>query len=544
MATKRIQRSGRRPLALLGAALGLTGVAACGETTVNAPLPAARVEAVASTAPRGRAGQVLPAPVEVRVIGTDDQPLPGATVNFSAASGGSVSPAATTTDGSGLARTQWTLGQTAGPNVLTASAGSVSTTITATVTADRAASVALVAGNNQTAPAGGTVPVPPSVRVTDAFGNLVADAPVTFTVLSGGGRVTGGLRLTNAQGIATVGSWILGPAVGEHTLAARVEENGVANNPIIFTATASAPTGSQIVKIAGDSQQVPVGRLVPIPPTVAVRNSDGSGVPGVVVTFAVASGGGSVIGSRQVTDATGTASVGGWILGNLPGTNTLTASAPGLPDVTFTATGTAGLPASIAAVSQTTQTATAGANVSDPPSVIVRDAQGNPVPGVVVTFAVTTGGGSVVGSPDTTNASGIATLVSWQLGLTPGLNTVSATAAGSGITGNPVTFTAQGVPQVVVTAAPTGPVNRGDPFTISVQLRNAAGTPVQLAGVPLTIAIATGGGTLGGTPIQTTDATGAASFTGLTVNGGVGARTFTISGAGVTPATTAAINFN
>jgi hypothetical protein len=61
------------------------------------------------------------------------------------------------------------------------------------------------------------------------------------------------------------------------------------------------------------------------------------------VNFAVASGGGSIVGSRQVTDATGTAVVGGWFLGPIPGSNTLTASSSGLAPVTFTATGVAGV---------------------------------------------------------------------------------------------------------------------------------------------------------------------------------------------------------
>jgi adhesin/invasin len=603
------------------------------------------VEAVASVAPRGAAGTVLPAPIEVRVIGSDDQPLPGATVTFSAANGGTVDPATATTDGNGIARTQWKLGQTAGPNVLTASAGSgVSTTITATASAARAASVVAVAGDNQTAPAGAAVPIAPSVRVTDAFGNLVADAAVTFTVLSGGGRVTNGVRFTNAQGIAAVGSWILGPAAGVQSLAARVEESGVTNNPIVFTANATAPTGTQMVATAGNNQQAPVGRVVPVAPTVVVRSAAGDGVPGVVVTFAVASGGGSVVGSRQVTDATGTATVGAWFLGDVAGTNTLTASATGLTAVTFTATGVAGQPVTMVAVSQTTQPGRAGANVNDPPSVIVRDASGIPVPGVVVTFAVTAGGGTVVGSPDTTNANGIATLTSWRLGLVAGPNTVTATGSGlpsvtfqatgaagvpanvvalagdnqvalqgtavtqrptvkvtdangnavlgvevtfdvtggggtasglvqttdalglaavsswtlgsgapntlratvtgSGITGNPVTFTAQSATQIAITSAPAGPINLGTNFTITVQLRNSSGATVALAGVQLTIAIASGGGTLNGTLTRATDSNGAVSFTQINVTGSAGARTFTITGANLTPATTAAITFN
>jgi hypothetical protein len=77
-----------------------------------------------------------------------------------------------------------------------------------------------------------------------------------------------------------------------------------------------------------------------------------------------------------------------------------------------------------------------------------------------------------------------------------------------------------------------------------VQLRNSAGTAVSLANVQLSIAIASGGGTLNGTLIRATDASGVATFSAINVTGTAGARTFTISGTGLTSATTAAISFN
>lgn len=639
-----ILRYGPRRLVVLGAAFGAAVVTGCGETTISALLSAARVEAVGGTAQQAPAGALLPDPVEVRVVGTDNQPLPGAAVTFTV-QGGSVDPATATTDGDGIASTRWTVGTAAGQSALTASAGSgVTATVTATVTAASASTVTMVAGDGQTAPAGTALPIAPSVRVADAFGNLAEGVPVTFTALSGGGLVTNGVGTTDAQGVAAVGSWTLGSSVGTQTLAARVEAAGVAGNPVVFTATATTPTGSQMVATAGNNQQASVGRLVAVAPTVVVTNAAGAAVPGAIVTFAVASGGGNVVGSRQVTDATGTAIVGGWFLGPLPGTNTLTASSPGVSSVTFTATGIAGIPVSMVAVSQTAQSAAVGANVADPPSVIVRDDQGVPVQGVAVTFSVTSGGGSVVGSPATTNANGVATLTSWKLGpvvgpnsltaTSPGLpsvlfnatgtagapatvvaiagnnqtavqgtnvltrpavrvtdasgnpvigaavtfaatlgggvvtganqltdtqgeatvtswalgagapNTLTATVTGSGITGNPVTFTAQSATQIALTSVPAGPIALGADFTITVQLRNASGAAVPLAGVQLTIAIGSGGGTLNGTLMRVTDASGAVAFTLINVTGSAGARTFTITGTGLSSATTAAINFN
>jgi hypothetical protein len=64
------------------------------------------------------------------------------------------------------------------------------------------------------------------------------------------------------------------------------------------------------------------------------------------------------------------------------------------------------------------------------------------VPGIQVTFNVTSGGGSFTGGTQTTNSNGIATVGSWTLGGAAGPNTMTATAAG--LNGSPVTFNATG----------------------------------------------------------------------------------------------------
>ena len=91
------------------------------------------------------------------------------------------------------------------------------------------------------------------------------------------------------------------------------------------------------------------------------------------------------------------------------------------------------------------QSAPAGSAVPVPPAVRLLDAAGNPIVGASVTFAVTSGGGSLTDpTTTTTDASGIAQVGGWTLGAAPGTNTLSATVALSNISGNPVTFTATG----------------------------------------------------------------------------------------------------
>ena len=60
----------------------------------------------------------------------------------------------------------------------------------------------------------------PSVIVNDLRGLPMAGVPVTFAVTVGGGSITGGTATTNSAGIATVGSWTLGPGEGANTLTA------------------------------------------------------------------------------------------------------------------------------------------------------------------------------------------------------------------------------------------------------------------------------------------------------------------------------------
>jgi hypothetical protein len=103
-----------------------------------------------------------------------------------------------------------------------------------------------------------------------------------------------------------------------------------------------------VVKTAGDNQSAPTGTAVAVPPSVTVRDANGNPVNGITVIFAVASGGGTLTGGSQVTNASGVATVGSWTLGAATGTNTLTATAGSLPAVTFTATATARAACSVA----------------------------------------------------------------------------------------------------------------------------------------------------------------------------------------------------
>jgi hypothetical protein len=389
------------------------------------------------------AGSPVAVPPSVLVKDANGNPASGVSVTFAVASGGgSVTGATALTNTSGVATVGgWTLGTVVGANVLTATSGSLTAvSFTATSTAGAAASLAKNGGDNQAAAAGSSVPVPPSVIVKDANGNPIAGVSVTFAITSGGGSVTGATASTNAAGIATVGSWTLGPSAGPNTLSA----SSASLASVSFTATATAGAAASITKNGGDNQTAVVGTAVAIQPSVLVKDANGNPTPGVTVTFTVASGGGSVAGAGAVTNAAGIATVGSWTLGPIVGANVLNATTGSLGAVSFNASSTSGPAATLAKNSGDNQAAAIGNAVPIAPSVIVRDANGNPKSGITVNFAVASGGGSITGSPAVTNASGIAAVGSWTLGNSVGGNSLTASAASL----PPVTFTASAISSV------------------------------------------------------------------------------------------------
>lgn len=251
---------------------------------------------------------------------------------------------------------------------------------------------------------------------------------------------------------------------------------------------------------------------------------------GVSVSFQVTAGNGTVTPATVTTGGNGVAQVASWTLGPVPGTNVLTASAGGLPAVTFNATGVRAA-ISIQATTATTQQAPVGTNVDAPPAVIVRDGQGLPMEGVTVNFAVTGGAGSVAPSSVVTGVDGTAQATSWTLGPGAGQNTVTATVAGLA----PVTFSATGflLPASVAANSSTSQAavaGSAVPEPPAVIVRSATNLPV--AGVTVTFQVTAGGGTIIPTTVVT-GADGIARVTSWTLGATPGANSVAASVSGL-----------
>lgn len=109
-----------------------------------------------------------------------------------------------------------------------------------------------------------------------------------------------------------------------------------------------------------------------------------------------------------------------------------------------------------------------GQPVTTAPTVLVTDVNNRPVPGVAVTFTVTSGGGSVSAPSQNTGANGNAS-VAWTMGNTFGSNLLTATVAGL----SPAVFTANAV------APPAGILafNLNDPAGDTLTLGATTGPP-------------------------------------------------------------------
>ena len=96
--------------------------------------------------------------------------------------------------------------------------------------------ITIYQGDGQTGPKGSVLPDLLCTNVLDASGRLMYGVTVTYTVATGGGQLQLPTSVaTDSRGIATSGTWTLGPAAGTQTVTASTA--GVVGT-VTFTATA------------------------------------------------------------------------------------------------------------------------------------------------------------------------------------------------------------------------------------------------------------------------------------------------------------------
>ncbi|HEX9755885.1 MAG TPA: Ig-like domain-containing protein [Gemmatimonadales bacterium] len=209
-----------------------------------AAAPPSQLVVAAGDNQTGTVRSTLPIALAVKVTDAFNNPKAGVTVSFNVTLGGGTLSSPTAVSGAdGIASVEWTLGQTAGIQRVSASVTGVpAVNITATASAGPAAKVVIIGGNNQSAQPGARLPDSLVVRVTDQFDNPVADVLVTFTP-GDAGQVSPSAVRTDANGRAAT-SWTLGATGGPKTVLATV--SGVAPAEFLAAGTivfASAAAG-------------------------------------------------------------------------------------------------------------------------------------------------------------------------------------------------------------------------------------------------------------------------------------------------------------
>lgn len=281
--------------------------------------------------------------------------------------------------------------------------------------------------------------------------------------------------------------------------------------------TSFIPTG-------GNSQTGTVATTLPTSLSVQLRDPySGTTFPGVTVAFSDGGKGGTFTSSTAVTDSAGVASTT-YTLPTKSGTYTVTASATGYGNASFSETATPGSPTTLARVSGNLQSATVTTTLASPLVAVVKDRYQNVVPGASVSFTDNGAGGAFSTNPVTTNAKGQA-IISYTASTKAGTVTITATTTG--------------VPALKFTET----IRAGLPASIAVAGGNNQSAPpsTQLS-QPLTVLVKDQyGNPVSGSAVNFSDGGAGGSFSANPANTAANGTASTFYTA---PATTGAITIN
>ncbi|HEY4183698.1 MAG TPA: Ig-like domain-containing protein [Polyangia bacterium] len=238
------------------------------------------------------------APLTVAITDSHGNPVSGVAVTFAAPTVGasaSLGSASTTTDSSGIASTTATANAVAGSYIVTASASGVASSVSFSLTnrSSTPAAIVVAGGNSQAT----TVSTPFGASliavVTDASGNPVPGALVTFAAPTSGASATVGTpsATTNAAGAATT----------------TVTANAL-SGPYAVTASVVGAITSASFSLVNQAVLALAPSMVTVGPraTVMFTAAGGSGT-GYVFSMASAPSGGSVVAGTGLYTAGATA---------------------------------------------------------------------------------------------------------------------------------------------------------------------------------------------------------------------------------------------
>ncbi len=452
----------------------------------------------------------------------------------------------------------WSDGSTANPRTFVAPSVSTTYSFTVTETAGNPASIAATSGTPQTATVGIAFVSPLVATVQDSNGNAVSGETVTFTAPTSGasGTFAGGMNTatTNSSGVATSAVFTANATAGSYTVTASVA--GVSRTARFKLTNQAGSSPASIAATTGTPQSATISTAFASPLAVAVKNSGGSGVSGVTVTFTAPSSGASGTFSggtnTATTNSSGVATSTVFTANATAGSYTVTASVAGLSTpATFALTNTASAAASLTATSGTPQSASISTAFKSTLVVTVVNSSGTGVSGVTVTFSAPSSGasGTFAGGANkaTTNSSGVATSAVFTANTQAGSYTVTASVAG---VSTPATFALTNTAGPAASIATTGgtpqnaTVSTAFAVPLTVTVKDSGGNVVSGAMVSFVAPTSGASGTFaGGVNTAVTNASGVATSAVFTANATAGSYTVSASVAGGTaPASFALTN--
>jgi hypothetical protein len=411
---------------------------------------------VAGTAQSATINTTFGTALQVAVKDVGGNPVSGATVTFTApasgasgsfAGGGSAATAVTNAQGLATAPVL-TANSTTGAFTVTAGTGSATAAFSLTNLAGAPTSLTVVAGTPQSATINTAFATALQVTVKDVGGNAVSGVTVTFTAPASGasGSFAGGgstaTAVTNAQGLATAPVLTANSTAGSFTVTAGT---GSATAAFSLTNQAGAPTSLTVV--AGTPQSATINTAFATALQVTVKDVGGNAVSGVTVTFTAPASGasGSFAGggstATAVTNAQGLATAPVFTANSTAGSFTVTAGT-GSATAAFSLTNQAGAPAGLTVVAGTPQSATINTAFATALQAAVKDAGGNLLGGVTLTFTAPASGasGTFAGGGNTatavTNAQGLATAPGFTANGSGGTFTINASVSGTTASGS------------------------------------------------------------------------------------------------------------
>ena len=206
-------------------------------TETATPGPVTKLISYSGARQTGVVGSVLPNALTAQARDAYSNPVPGISVTFSSNHGGLLTPTTKTTDASGLAATTFQLPTVPVKITVTAGApGLKNASFVEFSVAGPATSITIVDGDNQSGPAGTTLPDPLTVLVTDQYGNPISGASILFNDGGAGGAFLGANPGTTGSNGTFSQTYMLPPSEGVITITATVP--GV-SSAAVFTETSN-----------------------------------------------------------------------------------------------------------------------------------------------------------------------------------------------------------------------------------------------------------------------------------------------------------------